>query len=949
MKTEKRLTMALSVLVALMMLAVPLASSSNLFVDGGQTNSNGDAPLIGADADISSTGDNTNSPTTTKGWSVDDVWLIYDQATLNKIGTYVDFAKWCEAVNCSETWQAGMTPWIAIAFTTDEQGDISIQIGDTHTISFNSMKKGNHLATGYLGTALVNNSEDAFGFEITKQISDAVVSLKLGDDVKDNSKTFSYNPVSVNVDFVLNEMNGATTLNKTDVTLPINDAKRGINWYKTDYGVRASVLSGFTSVEYLISCLAKTNVITNDGYQIDTWKDASGIVYQNSELPDKDSNVASNRILDDMTITANWSLKTGYAQLDVNVAGDITTDKKFVQAFVLNDDMKIAFSDASKTKTNALITSLPGISQMGYNVVSGPNEQIYTMKVTSSNGNEVKNGTVLSTDDSLTVTYTMNTTLYQKITVSSEMFDSDVVLFAPATDDFTYSQVFNALQKYNGTKSELFGITTSSTYATDKSYVTSDNYYRITGFDGVKGNLESNKNASNAVTLDVSLNEYKVMFMVNGKFEVVSVAYGENPLDKCTLISGMTVDHWVTYESANNKYTFTPVIFTQGYIAQLENQSKADKDKITQTFIACFYPASQTGYAVFNAKGVSDSDNSNAYFGSKDVTEIIVTGKVGDSISKADAPSSSKDHWLFFGWNTTENWGSDDAKKDTFVAYADNKVVTYNAVWDDYKYAVTFYNGSNVAGVFYCNEKTGISKIADLNGAIVGIEYDGTLYSASALKAENAADDTIVYADPNAAKAYLDAYNKIIFSDKDGYALKQWNDADGKAMITVKETTTSPYYEVSKVNIKEIKSDISLYGQFNPKDYTIIYSGNTATMTNEMKQIVKVDESVNLFSDSAFSNDGFKLKEWNTRPDGKGTTYALGASFSLNGEQYEDLKNGEFSLYAIWEKSNGNATPGDNTDGDNDNSNTDTYLLAGILVVIIILIIVVAVVLRKKN
>lgn len=130
---------------------------------------------------------------------------------------------------------------------------------------------------------------------------------------------------------------------------------------------------------------------------------------------------------------------------------------------------------------------------MGYNVVSGSNEQIYTMKVTSSNGNEVKNGTVLSTDDSLTVTYTMNTTLYQKITVSSEMFDSDVVLFAPATDDFTYSQVFNALQKYNGTKSELFGITTSSTYATDKSYVTSDNYYRITGFDGVKGNLESTR------------------------------------------------------------------------------------------------------------------------------------------------------------------------------------------------------------------------------------------------------------------------------------------------------------------------------------------------------------------------------------------------------------------------------------------------------------------------
>ena len=125
-------------------------------------------------------------------------------------------------------------------------------------------------------------------------------------------------------------------------------------------------------------------------------------------------------------------------------------------------------------------------------------------------------------------------------------------------------------------------------------------------------------------------------------------------------------------------------------------------------------------------------------------------------------------------------------------------------------------------------------------------------------------------------------------------------------------------------------------------------------MTNEMKQFVKVDENVNLFSDSTFSNDGFKLKEWNTRPDGKGTSYNLGTSFSLSGEQYKDLKDVDgdktFTLYAIWEKVGSSDNPSGNTDGDNDNSNnTDTYLLAGILVVIIILIIVVAVVLRKKN
>ena len=131
-------------------------------------------------------------------------------------------------------------------------------------------------------------------------------------------------------------------------------------------------------------------------------------------------------------------------------------------------------------------------------------------------------------------------------------------------------------------------------------------------------------------------------------------------------------------------------------------------------------------------------------------------------------------------------------------------------------------------------------------------------------------------------------------------------------------------------------------------------------MTNVLPQIGTVDQSLNLFGDSVFGNEGYVLKEWNTRPDGKGTTYELGASLTLTGSEFEklgklsiensDISNKEgFTLYAIWEKSNGNATPGDNTDGDNDNSNTDTYLLAGILVVIIILIIVVAVVLRKKN
>ena len=195
----------------------------------------------------------------------------------------------------------------------------------------------------------------------------------------------------------------------------------------------------------------------------------------------------------------------------------------------------------------------------------------------------------------------------------------------------------------------------------------------------------------------------------------------------------------------------------------------------------------------------------------------------------------------------------------------------------------------------------------------------------------------------------IDAYDDLIHYAKNGYEIKQWNDADKSAMITFDKDKN-----VDKVNIKSIKSNISLYGQFDAEEYVIIYSGNTATQTNEMKQFVKVDENVNLFSDSTFSNDGFKLKEWNTRPDGKGTSYTLGASFALNGEQYEDLKkvggdNGEkvFTLYAIWEKVSGSDVPGGNTGGD-DSDNTALYLIAGMLAVIAILAIVGIVLMRRK-
>ena len=204
---------------------------------------------------------------------------------------------------------------------------------------------------------------------------------------------------------------------------------------------------------------------------------------------------------------------------------------------------------------------------------------------------------------------------------------------------------------------------------------------------------------------------------------------------------------------------------------------------------------------------------------------------------------------------------------------------------------------------------------------------------------------------------------KALMPEKSGYTLLQWNDADGKKVFSIYYDKENNLVFDAEFPSDGIKTDLSLYAEFDAAEYVIIYSGNTAAATNNMIQVGTVGESLNFFSDSTFSNDGYKLKEWNTRPDGKGTTYALGSAYTLSGADYDKLskisdKNGNiptgidhgFTLYAIWEKVGSSDNPSGNTDGDNDNSsNTDTYLLAGILVVIIILIIVVAVVLRKKQ
>ena len=966
MKTEKRLTMALSVLVALMMLAVPLASSSNLFVDGGQTNSNGDAPLIGADTSV----------------EIVEVWIINDDASFNKLNT--SYGKTLtDFVPVDGSWNEACVkdgPWIAVAFKALKAGEATVTVSnpnstlDKNTYTFtkpNCTVDTTYVFTAYLDGKLTNGklpsglkpeSQDKIdALQITDKsrfyTDNYTVTAKVGSDGVEVTKTFNADlGKSYDISFNLNDVNenGKKSLDKVGVDGNRLISGNGYSWYKDNDGMYHAVVNSSTTLSVLIS--AMSSAVSKVGYTLDSWKDADGNIYSTTG---DNSNIDKN-----MTLSATWLLdKDDYVEVPVNVVFDDQTTE-YVKAYNLETTDKNKIT-VDKDSLNEDIISIAKLSIYGIVVNdedSPVGAKVYSIgAVTYDNGKELPSGQISSKSE-LTVTYVFDNVKYSKILIHSDAFKDgkDVTLYSLKKSDYMYSQVYDALTRGSSANENSPAIKNfiSAKGGIDKNgYQLTENGYLLKGWNSAE-RLDSTRNAPSELTLDSELSGYSIVFMVNGQFEVVYVPYGELSADKTKLdING--VNHWVSisYDAFDkltvNKDASATTAFAQfnfsaaNNVKTIEDAAKTaasnpdyNANKPIYVLIACFTPSSSTAYALFSAD--------KGDFGNQYIDRIIIPGEAEKAIPLPSVAPSYEQTNVFVGYTGYTSSGDNQSK------YGDkNTLIGYNADAKEYKYTIIFYNGSDVNGILYYKSVSTVSTTLKTT-ELVAFSYKGTAYNAADLDLEDSSLDI------------TKAFNNVLYPAKDGYKVTQWKDTDGNVML---DKVTPKYDRDGKltggdysVEFNKISSDMSFYANFEAKEYYIIYSGNTATMTNNMKQIVKVDENVNLFSDSTFSNDGYKLKEWNTRPDGKGTTYALGASFSLNGEQYEDLEivqstyNGTeyvnvsgFTLYAIWEKVGSSDNPSGNTDGDNDNSNTDTYLLAGILVVIIILIIVVAVVLRKKN
>lgn len=124
------------------------------------------------------------------------------------------------------------------------------------------------------------------------------------------------------------------------------------------------------------------------------------------------------------------------------------------------------------------------------------------------------------------------------------------------------------------------------------------------------------------------------------------------------------------------------------------------------------------------------------------------------------------------------------------------------------------------------------------------------------------------------------------------YILTETSAPDGY----IKDSTT---YNITISNNGEVTynggtpiSNLKVSNTPNVINYAIIYKSNSEPPSPPVIDSVPANSSYTI-KDNPFTYDGYVFKNWNTEPDGSGTTYNPGDVITVNSS---------ITLYAIWEK-----------------------------------------------
>ena len=383
----------------------------------------------------------------------------------------------------------------------------------------------------------------------------------------------------------------------------------------------------------------------------------------------------------------------------------------------------------------------------------------------------------------------------------------------------------------------------------DVLYALEENNYERTGYIFSGWNTKSDSSGTEYSDGD----EVENLTAINGETVILYAQW--SPITYNISYDGNGAEDGAMSEHSGCKYDEEYKLFANAYVkkgyalkcwnTELDNSGTAFVDEALVKNLTATDGANVTLYAQWRLLEYSISYNGN---GATAGSMAVKSGCKYDAEYVLDANDYERSGYTFAGWNTEAD-GSGAAYSDEAaiknLAETDGATMTLYAQWSPITYGISFEG----------------------NGAT-----DGTM------SAQN---------DCEYEKEYeLDSNNYT----RIGYIFAGWNTkADGSGASYADEALV-------KNLATKTGATATLYAQWSPILYTIIYDGNGATGGEMEEQSGCAYDASVILKANAYVKAGNGFKSWNTKPDGSGMSYMDEASVKnlamVHGETV--------TLYAQW-------------------------------------------------
>jgi len=294
-----------------------------------------------------------------------------------------------------------------------------------------------------------------------------------------------------------------------------------------------------------------------------------------------------------------------------------------------------------------------------------------------------------------------------------------------------------------------------------------------------------------------------------------------------------------------------------------------------------------------------------------------LTGVAYDTSKVLTANAFSRTGYTFAGWSTTKAGSAKYKNKASIknLSVTDGATVTLYAVWTKTNYKITYElnggkNSSKNPGSYTITTSSVTLQAPTRTGYTFAGWYSDSKYKTKvtvikkgstgnkAFYARWTANQYSIKFDANGGTGKMGSLTGIAYDSaktltanafkRTGYVFTGWS-----------TTKTGSVQYKNKASVKNLSSKngaaVTLYAQWKLISYSIKFSGNGSTSGSVKTISAKGNKAVTLPT-AGFTKKGYQIVSWNTRKDGKGTSYVPGKKYSNL-----TLKDGEtVILYAQW-------------------------------------------------